>query len=123
VLLEDAENSVSKMNEVETDLQEEITTLSETVDAFRSLYDQMDHVKSVSEQIDALAEELVRVKNIVTNSVTSLTSVTQESAAATEETSANMQIVLELVNDCSSEIRQLLNTSKDLKGHVQRFQF
>jgi methyl-accepting chemotaxis protein len=123
VLLEDAENSVSKMNEVETDLQEEIATLSETVDAFRSLYEQMDHVKSVSEQIDTLAEELVRVKNIVTNSVTSLTSVTQESAAATEETSANMQIVLGLVNDCSDEIRQLLNTSKDLKGHVQKFQF
>jgi methyl-accepting chemotaxis protein len=63
------------------------------------------------------------VKNIVTSSVINLTSVTQESAAATEETSANMQIVLGLVNDCSGEIRQLLNTSKDLKGHVQRFQF
>jgi methyl-accepting chemotaxis protein len=121
VLLHDAENSVEKMNEAETDLQDEMTTLTETVDAFNELYESMDHVEKVSEQINSLAEELIRVKDIVANSVSNLASVTEESAAATQETSANMQTVLNLVNDCSGEIDHLLKTSNDLKNHVQQF--
>lgn len=120
-LLSDAENSVEKMNEAERDLKEEMTTLSETVDSFNELYKLMDNVGTVSEQINSLAEELIRVKDIVANSVSNLASVTEQSAAATEETSASMQAVLNLVSDCSGEIHQLLNTSNDLKNHVEQF--
>jgi methyl-accepting chemotaxis protein len=121
-LLKDAESSVDKMNEAETDLKEEMSTLAETVESFNSLYEMMDHVKTVSEQINEQAEELIRVKNIVANSVSNLAAVTEESAAATEETSANMQMVLSLVNDCADVINHLLDTSSDLKNHVQKFQ-
>jgi methyl-accepting chemotaxis protein len=121
VLLRDAENSVEKMNEAEQDLQEEMSTLSETVDSFNELYDLMENVESVSEQINMLAEELISVKDIVASSVTNLAAITEESAAATQETSANMQTVLNLVGDCSGEINHLLDTSNDLKNHVQRF--
>jgi methyl-accepting chemotaxis protein len=121
VLLSDAENSVQKMNEAEQDLHEEMATLSATVKAFKSLYDLMDNVKNVSEQIDGMAEELMRVKDVVSISVLNLTSVTEQNAAATQETSASMENVLELVNDCSKEIGNLLDTSNDLKEHVQRF--
>jgi methyl-accepting chemotaxis protein len=121
VLLRDAESSVEKMNEAEKDLQDEMSTLSETVDSFNELYELMENVESVSEQINMLAEELISVKDIVANSVTNLAAVTEESAAATQETSANMEMVLTLVNDCSGEINNLLNTSNDLKNHVQRF--
>jgi methyl-accepting chemotaxis protein len=121
VLLRDAESSVEKMNEAEKDLQDEMRTLSETVDSFNELYELMENVESVSEQINMLAEELISVKDIVANSVTNLAAVTEESAAATQETSANMEMVLTLVNDCSGEINNLLNTSNDLKNHVQRF--
>jgi methyl-accepting chemotaxis protein len=121
-LLSDAESSVDKMNEAEQDLDEEMSILAETVTSFRSLYDLMDRVKSVSEQINDQAEELIRVKNIVASSVSNLAAVTEESAAATEETSANMQMVLSLVNDCAEVINNLLDTSNDLKGHVQKFQ-
>jgi methyl-accepting chemotaxis protein len=123
VLLLDAENSVDKMSEAEQDLEEEIATLSETVESFNTLYELMDNVKTVSEQINSLAEELIGVKNIVASSVSNLAAVTQESAAATQETSANMQMVLSLVDGCSGEIDNLLNTSNDLKNHVQRFKF
>lgn len=120
-LLSDAENSVDKMNEAERDLNEELNTLSETVESFNTLYQLMDNVKSVSEEINALAEELNGVKNIVADSVSNLASVTEESAAATQETSANMEVVSNLVSDCSGEINQLLDMSKDLKAHVERF--
>jgi methyl-accepting chemotaxis protein len=109
------------MNEAEQDLHEEMATLSATVKAFKSLYDLMDNVKNVSEQIDGMAEELMRVKDVVSISVLNLTSVTEQNAAATQETSASMENVLELVNDCSKEIGNLLDTSNDLKEHVQRF--
>jgi methyl-accepting chemotaxis protein len=121
VLLSDAKDSVEKMNEAEKDIQEEMSTLSETVESFNELYDLMDNVKSVSEQIDALAEELTEVKNIVTSSVSNLAAVTQQSAAATEETSANMQMVMSLVNECAGDVDNLLDTSNGLKEHVQRF--
>jgi methyl-accepting chemotaxis protein len=98
-----------------------MNTLSETVDSFNELYRLMDNVESVSEQINTLAEELIRVKDIVASSVSNLAAVTQESAAATQETSANMETVLGLVSDCSNEIDNLLHTSEDLKSHVQRF--
>jgi hypothetical protein len=32
-----------------------------------------------------------------------------------------METVLDLVNDCSGKIGNLLDTSNDLKGHVQKF--
>jgi methyl-accepting chemotaxis protein len=121
VLLSDAKDSVEKMNEAEKDIKEEMSTLSETVESFNELYDLMDNVKSVSEQIDALAEELTEVKNIVTSSVSNLAAVTQQSAAATEETSANMQMVMSLVNECAGDVDNLLDTSNGLKEHVQRF--
>jgi methyl-accepting chemotaxis protein len=121
VLLSDAENSVQKMNEAEQNLNEEMNTLSATVKAFNSLYELMDNVNTVSEQIDGMAEELMRVKNIVSSSVENLATVTQQNAAATEETSASMETVLDLVNGCSKEIENLLDTSNDLKGHVQKF--
>jgi methyl-accepting chemotaxis protein len=120
-LLSDAETSVEKMSEAERDLKEEMTTLSETVDSFNELYKLMDNVGTVSEQINNLAEELIRVKDIVAGSVSNLASVTEQSAAATQETSASMQAVLTLVSDCSGEINHLLDTSKDLKNHVQQF--
>jgi methyl-accepting chemotaxis protein len=121
VLLSDAENSVQKMNEAEQNLQEEMSTLSTTVKAFKSLYDLMDNVKKVSEQIDDMAEELMRVKDVVATSVSNLAAVTAQNAAATEETSASMETVLDLINGCSKDIDNLLDTSKDLKGHVQKF--
>jgi methyl-accepting chemotaxis protein len=121
VLLSDAKDSVEKMNEAEKDIKEEMSTLSETVESFNELYDLMDNVKSVSEQIDALAEELTEVKNIVTSSVSNLAAVTEQSAAATEETSANMQMVMSLVNECAGDVDNLLDTSNGLKEHVQRF--
>jgi methyl-accepting chemotaxis protein len=121
-LLADANSSVEKMSEAEKNLEAEMTTLSETVDSFKELYELMDNVKAVSEQIDTLAGELTVVKNIVTNSVSSLASVTQQSAAATQETSASMQMVTSLVNECAGEVLRLLNTSNALKQNVQRFQ-
>jgi methyl-accepting chemotaxis protein len=121
VLLSDAENSVQKMNEAEQNLQEEMSTLSTTVKAFKSLYDLMDNVKKVSEQIDDMAEELMRVKDVVATSVSNLAAVTAQNAAATEETSASMETVLDLINGCSKDIDNLLDTSKDLKGHVEKF--
>jgi methyl-accepting chemotaxis protein len=121
VLLADAENSVQKMNEAERNLSEEMKTLSATVNAFKSLYELMDNVKEVSGQIDEMAEELMRVKDIVSNSVSNLAAVTEQNAAATEETSASMEVVLDLVSECSKNIGNLLDTSKDLKEHVQRF--
>jgi methyl-accepting chemotaxis protein len=121
VLLEDAETSVEKMNEAESNLKAESTTLSETVESFNSLYEMMDNVKSVSEQINILAEEINDVKNIVANSVSSLAAVTQESAASTQQTSASMQMVADLVSDCSGEIDELLNMSSDLKTQADRF--
>jgi methyl-accepting chemotaxis protein len=121
VLLADADNSVQKMNEAEQNLKEEMSTLSTTVTAFKSLYDLMDNVKNVSEQIDDMAEELMRVKDVVSTSVTNLAAITAQNAAATEETSASMETVLDLINGCSKDIDNLLNTSNDLKGHVQRF--
>jgi methyl-accepting chemotaxis protein len=81
----------------------------------------MDNVNTVSEQIDGMAEELMRVKNIVSSSVENLATVTQQNAAATEETSASMETVLDLVNDCSKKIGNLIDTSSDLRGRVQKF--
>jgi methyl-accepting chemotaxis protein len=121
VLLADAENSVQKMNEAEQNLSEEMKTLSATVKAFKSLYELMDKVKDVSGQIDGMAEELMRVKDIVSNAVSNLAAVTEQNAAATEETSASMETVLDLVSECSKNIGNLLDTSNDLKGHVQKF--
>jgi methyl-accepting chemotaxis protein len=121
VLLADAETSVRRMEEVESDLNEELSTMSETVDSFKSLYDLMDNVKLVSEQINVLAEEINSVKNIVAGSVSNLAAVTEQSAASTEETSASMQMVASLVCDCANDIDTLLNMSGDLKNHADRF--
>jgi methyl-accepting chemotaxis protein len=121
VLLADAENSVQKMNEAEKNLQEEMATLTATVKAFNELYELMDNVKTVSGQIDDVAENLIRVKDVVSSSVANLAAITEQNAAATEETSASMEVVLDLVNECSKDIGNLLDTSNDLKGHVQKF--
>jgi methyl-accepting chemotaxis protein len=98
-----------------------MATLTATVKAFNELYELMDNVKTVSGQIDDVAENLIRVKDVVSSSVANLAAITEQNAAATEETSASMEVVLDLVNECSKDIGNLLDTSNDLKGHVQKF--
>lgn len=120
-LLKDAEESVKRMDETEQSLNKEYETLSVTIKAFNELYQQMNTVREVSAEINTLAGNLEDIKGVVSDSVTSLASITEESAASTKETSTSIQTVVEMIQECVQSVDGLIRLSNELKDRSSKF--
>ena len=100
-------SSVSKMNEVMTNVQKQQNCLQETRTAFRRLTEEVSLVGEVTGEINEQTQILDNLKGIVTDSVNSLASVVEENAASTEETSAGMTLLSDTIG--LVELSHLLN--------------
>ena len=81
-------------------------------------------VDNVTESIEGLAdkvEDLNGLKNSVTESVESLAAIAQENAAGTEETSASMVELSQIVNDCTQKTSKLVGLASNLKNDIGKF--
>jgi len=81
-------------------------------------------VDNVTESIEGLADkvdDLNGLKNSVTESVESLAAIAQENAAGTEETSASMVELSQIVNDCNQNTSKLVGLASALKNDIGKF--
>lgn len=115
-------NSVNKMDEVTENVQKQQKCLTETSSAFNLLTKEVALVEDVTGEISTQTEILDSLKKIVTDSVNSLASVIEESAASTEETSASMTLLHETVSECTKDIQELVSLSHLLNEQASNFQ-
>ena len=73
------------------------------------------------ENLAEKVEDINGLKNSVTESVESLAAIAQENAAGTEETSASMVELSQIVNDCNQDTLKLVGLSQELQDDIGKF--
>ena len=113
--------SVDNMQVVSKNVQEQQFRLDETRQAFNHLYEEIQRVESVTNEIGGQTSVLDSLKQLVADSVNNLASIVEENAASTEETSASMQLVAEGIEECTQDTQSLVQLSERQNQEAMKF--
>lgn len=120
-LINNVEISVNKMHEVTCNVQKQQKCLGETRTAFQHLSQEVNLVEEVTKEIGTQTEILNSLKQMVTDSVNSLSSVVEENAASTEETSASMTLLSQTIGECTEDTQGLVELSRKQNEQASKF--
>lgn len=113
-LLDDSEKAVETMNDVKAIIGEQTVMVESTSDAFGKVRDGIALSSDGVARIEEMANKLDSSRTVVTEVVTSLSSLAQENAASTEQTSASVSEVTGFVNDIANNAGLMKQFAKDL---------
>lgn len=120
-LLTNSGISVQKMAEVQKDADIQKEKLHQTRAVFEDLETEIDAVSSVSGNIYEQTSRLEEQKNSIHSMVQQLTTISQDNAASSQETSTGMQELSGTIEDCRQETVVLADLSDQLKEQTNRF--
>ena len=120
-LIENSNTSVETMGVVRQEMTGQYEKLNTTKDIFEHLSEEANNVVTAIESISTEVESLDRLKGEVLGSAESLAAIAQENAASTEETSASMVELGEIVNDCNTKTKQLVDIADSMEENVHKF--
>ena len=120
-LIGKSNSSVAAMRAVTEEMQNQYDKLNQTKDVFSNLNAEIQNVTGAVDSISGEIENINHAKNVVYNSLESLAAISEENAASTQETSATMTQLSELVNDCDNSLGKLGSISDSLEGNVKKF--
>lgn len=120
-LIENSNTSVETMGVVRQEMTGQYEKLNTTKDIFEYLNEEVNNVVTAIESISTEVESLDRLKGEVLGSAESLAAIAQENAASTEETSASMVELGEIVNDCNTKTKQLVDIADSMEENVHKF--
>lgn len=120
-LVRNSNTSVDTMDTVLTDITDQFDKLNTTRKVFDKLNAEIKNVANAVESITDQVDSINTVKNEVLGSVESLAAIAQENAASTEETSAAMFELGQIVNDCNESTQQLVTLSNEMTDNANKF--
>ena len=120
-LIENSNSSVDAMNVVMDDMQIQQDKLHQTKDVFGHLNSEISNVTSAVDGITKEIEIIDQAKSKVYGNLENLAAISEENAASTQETSATMAQLSELVNACDNAVGELGDISDLLEGNVKKF--
>ena len=120
-LIENSNTSVETMGVVRQEMTGQYEKLNTTKDIFEQLNEEVNNIVTAIESISTEVESLDRLKGEVLGSAESLAAIAQENAASTEETSASMVELGEIVNDCNTKTKQLVDIADSMEENVHKF--
>ena len=88
---------------------------------FGLLKNEVEAVSSATEDIAKQMKTLFVAKDTIDNSANNLSAVSEENAAATQETSASMQTLAINIEECTAAVEALADMSRDLSDEVSKF--
>ena len=118
-----SEKSVTVIDGVSEDVVTQNTKLTETSDYFKNL---LQEVSFVIEDISYIQTETATVSNLTTalNQKTQhLSTIAEENAAHTEETTATVATLEDIVDECNKQSGQMIQLADSLKARMERFTF
>lgn len=122
-LLDNSNRSVSTMNEVMTSMGEQNEKLENTLDMYGRLNEEIHIVSQAVTDISVQVDGLGSTKNEVLELLESLSAISQENAASTEETSASMIRLSDIVEECNEKTDSLMSLSGSLRDNTTKFSF
>lgn len=120
-LIENSNTSVETMGVVRQEMTGQYEKLNTTKDIFEHLNEEVNNVVTAIESISTEVESLDKLKGEVLGSAESLAAIAQENAASTEETSASMMELGEIVNDCNTKTQQLVDIADSMEENAHKF--
>jgi methyl-accepting chemotaxis protein len=120
-LIQNSNISVETMESVLEEIGKQSEKLQETHHAFDGLNGEINMVANAVDSISAQIDSINEVKNDVLQSVESLAAIAEENAASTQETSASMAELDEIVNNCNNTTNELVDLARAMNDDVSKF--
>ena len=120
-LIENSSISVERMNGVLSEIASQNEKLDMTQEVFDKLNGEVTHVASAIDNIYTEVDSINQVKNEVMSSMENLAAIAQENAAGTQETSASMAELGDIVGDCYTATGELVDIAKNMNENINKF--
>ena len=111
----------SLTDDIKSATEDEAGALSSMSDSFKDMLDLLRDTETGNNTIVALVRTLNENKNSVLSSVESLSSVSEENAASTEETSASLSVLDTNMENVASHADKLKTVAGELRQNVSMF--
>ncbi len=120
-LISDSKQAVETMDEVKGIMDEQINFVTETADIFRNLQGEIGNSINKIDQISTRTAHLDKERTGVVDVVQNLTAIAEENAASTEETSASVVAVGDIMTQVSKNAYTLKEIADNLEAAMQKF--
>lgn len=120
-LIKNSNISVETMQNVLGDITNQNERLNATQQVFEDMNEEMGNVVIAINNIAGQMESVSLVKDDVTHSMESLAAIAEGNAASTEETSASMVELGNIVEECYHDTDELVDIAHTMTGDVNRF--
>ena len=120
-LLDNSNQSVHTMNEVIVSIGQQNEKLENTLKMYAQLNDEIHIVSQAIHEISAQVDGLGDTKNAVLELLESLSAISEENAASTQQTSASMIELSNIVEECTEKTAGLLTLSANLRDNTTKF--
>lgn len=121
MLITNSNTTVDTMKNVTEAMDKQGDELDKTKTVFNSLNYEIREVGGAVDNIRGEIDKLNELKTDVLNAVQNLASIAEENAASTQETSASMQELGQIVSECSAEVERIIDTLKGLTRNMEVF--
>ena len=120
-LIGNSNRSVFKMNEVMESMKEQNQKLEGTLDIFNGLNQEILTVSQKIQEISSQVDGLEGAKSDVLGLLHNLSGIAQANAASTEQTSASMTELSDIVEECTRNTESLVALSGKLRENTTQF--
>lgn len=120
-LISDSKQAVETMDEVKDIMDEQINFVAETADIFRNLQGEIGNSINMIDKISARTAHLDKERIGVVDVVQNLTAIAEENAASTEETSASVAAVGDIMTRISENAFALKEIADNLDAAMKQF--
>lgn len=120
-LIKNSNISVDIMNKVIDEMAYQSQKLSDTRGVFGKLNGNINDVAAAVDNISAQIRAIDLAKSSVMDNLEGLAAISEENAASTQETSATMQEVENIVRICNDEVGELVQISDSLHANMSKF--
>lgn len=121
MLITNSNTTVDTMKNVTEAMDKQGEELGRTKTVFNSLNHEIGEVSGAVDNIRGEIDKLNDLKTDVLNAVQNLAAIAEQNAANTQETSASMQEIRQIVSECSGEVDRIVDTSKGLAQNIEVF--
>lgn len=120
-LIINSDNSVKTMEEVSEIGTQQADMLSNTIFMFDSLNSEISEVVHAISEIRNQTETLDTLKTGILDNLKGLASIAEQNAAGTQQTSASMAMLGEIIDKCSKDTQTLMKLAEELNQNTLRF--
>lgn len=121
-LIENAEKSVSIMEEINDSVEAQDSTLTNTRQSFQNLYERLNNCVTSVESVDTMTQSIESQRSNVTHALSFLNGLAQDNAAVAEESSAMAMELSKIVEGSSNIVNELDQQVSILIENVNKFQ-